>query len=214
MHKRTGLIIISTLALLLFGVCVFSLRDLIFGGVAATYETASENQYEYADKWITYEVIACLGEYAEYTETEYFIPTKHAYYYMCWMEDGALMPLSVSSKKDREYLDAMTDATYDYIEGKTDSIEMEPKVFTGVVKTQEREALNYYNGMLEEMNATEKDGFKVKYVLLDCSESRSHYIFLASAVMCIPILGFVVSFVGFRKDKKKQENEADTYLPR
>ena len=214
MQKRTGLIIISAIALVFFGGVVFFLRDLLFGGIAATYEKASRDQSAYSDKWISYEVIACLGEYAEYTETEYFIPTKHAYYYMCWMEDGGLMPLSVSGKKDREYLDAMTDATYDYIEGKTDYIEMEPKTFVGVVKNQEREATNYYNSMLEEMDATEADGFKVNYVLLDCSESRTYYIFLASAVMCIPILGFVVSFVGFRKDKKKLENEPETYLPK
>ena len=129
--KSIRLLIVSLLALALFGTALFFMRNLIFGGVVGTYEEAALNRAEYNDKWISYEVVACLGEYAEETETQYFIPTGHAYYYVIWMADGSIMPLSVSKKADREYLDALTDATYAYIDGTTKMIEMEPRTFVG-----------------------------------------------------------------------------------
>lgn len=214
MQKRTGLLIISLVALLLFGTCIFFFRNLLFGGVVATYEEASKDQSEYSQKWVSYEVIACLGEYAEYTETQYFIPTEHKYYYMCWMEDGAIMPIVVSSKKDREYLDSMTDATYDYLDEITDYIEMEPKTFIGTVENQSSEATKYYKDYLNGISASESDGFDINYVVLDCSGSRVGYFLLCGGVMMIPILGLVVCFVGYRKDKKKEANETETYLPK
>ncbi|MBQ5767834.1 MAG: hypothetical protein IIV94_02970, partial [Clostridiales bacterium] len=133
MKGKVRLAVVSVLCLLLFGTCTFFLRNLIFGDVKATYEEAEPNYSEYNDQWISYEVIACLGCYAEGTESYNFIPTGHEYYYMVWMVDGSVMPLSVSKKADREYLDALTDATYDYVDGKTDMIEMEPRTFLGTV---------------------------------------------------------------------------------
>ena len=124
------------------------------------------NQSEYKDQWISYDVIACLGEYAEETETTNFIPTGHTYYYMCWMADGSIMPLSVSKKADKEYLDAMTEATYDYIEEKTDMIEMEPKTFIGTVSGQSSELLGYYNDGLGYLETTEANGWTIRYTLL------------------------------------------------
>ena len=212
--KNTRLLIVSILALVLFGTCIFFLRDLIFGGVVGTYEEAQPNMSEYRDKWITYEVTACLGEYAEETETQYFIPTGHTYYYVIWMADGSLMPLSVSKKADREYLDALTEATYDYIDGKTKMIEMEPKTFIGTIKSQETEAKKYYDEALSYMGTTVSDGWTVRYELLDCTETRVKYILLCSAVMMIPVLGLVVTAVGARKEKRRQQNPEQDYLPR
>lgn len=214
MKKHTGLLILSILALLFFGGSAFFMRNLLFGGIAATYEEAVDNYSEYSEKWISYDVVACLGPFAEYTETQYFIPTSHKYYYVCWMEDGAMMPMCVSDKKDREYLDALTEATYDYVDGKTEIIEVDPRTFVGTVSATNKDVNMYYNDALKDLKATESDGVDVKYVLLDCAEDRAHYILLVGAVMLIPILGFVVCFVGIRKDKKKQENEPETYLPR
>ncbi len=212
--KNTRLLIVSILALVLFGTCIFFLRDLIFGGVVGTYEEAQPNMSEYRDKWITYEVTACLGEYAEETETQYFIPTGHTYYYVIWMADGSLMPLSVSKKADREYLDALTDATYDYIDGKTKRIEMEPRTFTGTIKNQESEARGYYDDLLSYWQATEADGYTVRYELMDCSESKGLYIFFASFAMLIPLGGIAIYIVNVRKEKGKKVSPEQEYLPR
>ena len=212
--KNTRLLIVSILALVLFGTCIFFLRDLIFGNVVGTYEEAQPNMSEYKDKWITYDVIACLGEYAEETETTNFIPTGHKYYYMIWMADGSLMPLAVSKKADREYLDAMTDATYDYIDGKTKRIEMEPRTFTGTIKNQDPEVRGYYNDMLSYMQATEADGYTIRYELMDCTESKGLYILFASLAMLIPLGGIAIYIVNVRKEKSKKLNPEQEYLPR
>lgn len=214
MKNNKKLLIISIIAFVFFGVICFFLRNLIFGGVAGTYEEAVPNRSEYNDKWISYEVIACLGVYAEETESQYFIPTGHSYYYLIWMADGSIMPLSVSKKADREYLDALTEATYDYIDGKTKMIEMEPKTFIGTIKSQETEARKYYDEALSYMGTTAADGWTVRYELLDCTETRVKYILLCSAVMMIPVLGLVVTAVGARKEKRRQENPEQDYLPR
>lgn len=214
MKNNKKLLIISIIAFVFFGVICFFLRNLIFGGVAGTYEEAVPNRSEYNDKWISYEVIACLGVYAEETESQYFIPTGHSYYYLIWMADGSIMPLSVSKKADREYLDALSEATYDYIDGKTKMIEMEPKTFIGTIKSQETEARKYYDEALSYMGTTAADGWTVRYELLDCTETRVKYILLCSAVMMIPVLGLVVTAVGARKEKRRQENPEQDYLPR
>ena len=193
---------------------IFFMRNLLFGGVAGTYEEAQPNKSEYTDKWISYEVIACFGEYAEETETQYFIPTGHSYYYLIWMADGSIMPLSVSKKADREYLDALTQATYDYCNGDTKMIEMEPRTFIGTIKTQEHEALDYYKYALEGMETTEANGWTIRYELMDCTDTRLGYILLCSAVMMIPVLGIVITVVNAKKEKKSKLNADANYLPK
>ena len=203
MKSSTRLIIVSSIALVIPLLCGFFMRDLLFKGVAATYEEAALNESEFRDKWISYEVIACFGEYAESTETHYFIPTGHEYYYLVWMADGSIMPLSVSKKADKEYLDALTDATYDYWNYETDYIEMEPRTFIGTVGSQNSEILGYYNETLDYMEVTEANGWTIRYTLLDCTSTRAGTIALVLAVMLIPVLGFVTAFTTSRKEKKK-----------
>lgn len=214
MKSNLRLAIISVLCLTLFGTCTFFLRNLLFGDVVATYEQAEPNRSAYTDKWISYEVVACLGCYAESTETYAFIPTGHEYFYIIWMEDGSVMPLSVSKKADREYLDALTDATYDYIDGKTKMIEMEPKTFIGTVSTQDSEIAGYYRDSLNYLEITETDGWVIRTVLLECSKSRASYLILVGAVMMIPVLGITVTIINIRKEKRKNANPEQEYLPR
>ena len=157
--------------------------------------------------------IPCLGCYAEGTESYNFIPTGHEYYYMVWMVDGSVMPLSVSKKADREYLDALTDATYDYVDGKTDMIEMEPRTFLGTVKTQESEANQYYREALTYLEISEADGWVVRNVLLDCTKTRASYILLCGGVMMIPVIGIATTIVTAKKEKRKRDNPTMDYLP-
>ncbi|MBR3340411.1 MAG: hypothetical protein IKG30_02225 [Clostridiales bacterium] len=212
--KNTKLLIISLVAFVFFGIIIFFMRNLIFGGIAGTYEEAQPNKSAYTDKWISYEVIACFGEYAEETETEYFIPTGHSYYYLIWMADGSIMPLSVSKKADKEYLDALTLATYDYCDGKTRMIEMEPRTFIGTIKSQETEALRYYNEALTGMETTAANGWTIRYELMDCTDTRLGYILLCSAVIMIPVFGIVSYIVSVKKEKKTKVNGETGYLPR
>ena len=212
--KSIRLLIVSLLALVLFGTALFFMRHLIFEGVSGTYEEAALNRAEYNDRWISYEVVACLGEYAEETETQYFIPTGHSYYYVIWMADGSIMPLSVSKKADREYLDALTEATYAYVDGTTKMIEMEPRTFVGTISSQETEAVKYYNEALSYMDISTADGWTVRYELMDCTDSRGGYIVLISVLMLLPIGGLVIFFRSYSKEKKKKENPEMDYLPR
>ena len=93
-------------------------------------------------------------------------------------------------------------------------IEMEPKTFIGTIKSQETEAKKYYDEALSYMGTTVSDGWTVRYELLDCTETRVKYILLCSAVMMIPVLGLVVTAVGARKEKRRQQNPEQDYLPR
>ena len=214
MKSTVRLAIVSVLCLLLFGTCAFFLRNLLFGGIAGTYEQAEPNRSEYNEKWISYEVVACFGCYAESTETYAFIPTGHEYFYLIWMEDGSIMPLSVSKKADREYLDALTEATYDYIDGKTRMIEMEPRTFIGTVGSQDSEIARYYRDALNSMEISEADGWVIRTVLLECSKSRTSYLILVGAVMMIPVIGITTTIISFRKEKRKSKNPEQEYLPR
>ena len=214
MKSTAKLAILSIITLILFGSCAFFMRNLMFGGVVATYEEAALDYTRYSEKWISYEAIACLGAYCEETETYSFIPTGHSYYYMMWMADGSIMPMSVSKKSDREYLDKLTYATYDYIDGKTRMIEMEPRTFTGTVKTQGGEVNSYYTGALDDMQIYESDGWVIRTVLLDCTSSRTGYILLCGGLVLLPVFGIVFTVINAQKEKRKKMNPEDEYLPR
>ncbi len=214
MKSTVRLAIISVLCLALFGTCTFFMRNLLFSGIAASYEQAEPDYRSYKDQWISYKVVACLGSYAEMTETYSFIPTGHEYYYLIWMEDGSIMPLAVSKKADREYLDALADATADYIDGKTRMIEMEPREFTGTVGTQDSEVAGYYNDALRYLGVSTADGWVIRNVLLDCSKTRTYYLILVGAVMMIPVLGITVTVINIRKEKRKKENPEQEFLPK
>ncbi|MBR5181561.1 MAG: hypothetical protein IKT20_05820 [Clostridiales bacterium] len=213
MKSPVRLLILSTIALIFFGVATFFLRGLIFGDVVGTYEQAAANRSEYNDRWVSTEVVACLGKYAEKTESTNFIPTGHEYYYLIWMKDGSFMPISVSKKADREYLDALTNATYDYIDKKTKDIAMDPKTFIGTVKSQETKAKNYYDEALTKMKIKGNTTHTIYYELMDCSSSKTHYRLLVGGVLLVPVLGYAVAFANIAKAKKKPSKEEE-YLPR
>ena len=169
MKSQVKLLVLSIIALIFFGVAAFFTRHLIFGDVVGTYDQAAANRAEYNDKWISLEVVACLGKYAEKTESTNFIPTGHDYYYLIWMKDGSFMPISVSKKADREYLDNLTNATYDFIDKKTEKIEMDPKTFIGTVKSQETKAKNYYDEALVKLKIKGNTTHTIYYELMDCT---------------------------------------------
>lgn len=211
--KKTGLLIVSIIALILVGFAAFAMKDLMFGDVKGRYEDVVDNYSDYKEQWISYEVVACLGNYAEGTESYSFIPTGHEYYYIIWMEDGSVMPMCVSKKADKEYLDRLTDATYDYLDGITDTISIPPREFTGTVKSQKAEADKYYREGLNYLKISAGSGWVVRDVLLDCTSTRTGTILLVCGVTLIPILGFVAYFVNLGKGKKKLSPEQE-YLPK
>lgn len=211
--KKTGLLIVSIIALILVGVAAFALKDLMFDDVKGRYEDVVDNYTDYKEQWISYEVVACLGNYAEGTESYSFIPTGHEYYYIIWMEDGSVMPMCVSKKADKEYLDRLTDATYDYLDGVTDTISIPPREFTGTVKSQKSEAEKYYKEGLNYLKITAANGWVVRDVLLDCTSTRTGTILLVGGVSLIPILGFVAYIVNLGNGKKKLKPEEE-YLPK
>lgn len=212
--SSTGLLILSVVTLLLFGAVTFFMRDLIFGGVVATYEEVMPDHSQYKDKWISYEVVACLGLYAEETESYAFIPTGHEYYYMIWMKDGTVMPMIVSKKADKDYLESLTNATYDYLDGKTKAIEVPSRTFVGTVKNQKGEAEKYYQEGLSYLNVDEKDGWKVSHIVLDCSDSRGGNIAMVSILLLLPIGCIALAVSNIKKEKRKAANPQDEFLPK
>lgn len=213
MKSPVKLLVLSTIALIFFGVAAFFLRNLIFGDVVGTYEQAAANRTEYNDKWISLEVVACLGEYAEKTKSTNFIPTGHEYYYVVWMKDGSFMPISVSSKADREYLDKLTNATYDYIDKKTDEIGMESRTFIGTVKSQETKGKNYYDEALTKLKIKGNTTHTIYYELMDCSTSKTKYRLMVGLVFLAPLLGYTSAFISIAKARKKPSKEEE-YLPK
>ena len=214
MSSGKRLLIVSIITFIIPIMLIVFLRDSLFKGVVATYEEAALNRYDYVEQWVSYDVIACLGCYAEETETTDFIETKHEYYYLIWMADGSIMPLSVSKKADREYLDALTDATYDYCDGKTKMIEMAPKTFVGMVTTQPNDARKYYDEALVYLGTTEAEGWTVRYELLDCTSSRAKNIAMVGAVTLVPILALAYSIFRIRKENEQIKHQEDYYLPK
>lgn len=213
MKNGKKLLVLSLVLLIMIGTCTFFLRNLLFGDVAGTYEQAVADRDQYKEVWVSYEVVACLGNYAEGSEYYGFIPTGHEYHYLVWMEDGSFMPLSVSKKADREYLDSLTNATYDYLEKKTSKIEVEPRTFTGTVKNLETKIKGFYSNALSKMNIKVTEDHKVYYDLMDCTSSRTSYCLLVGGVMLIPILGFVFAFSSIVKEKRRPKGE-EIYLPK
>ena len=214
MKSQAKLLILSTVALIFFGVAAFFLRNLIFGDVAGTYEQAAANRPAYNDMWVSLDVVACLGKYAEKTESTNFIPTGHEYYYIVWMKDGSFMPISVSKKEDREYLENLTNATYDYIDKKTQDIAVQPRTFIGTVKSQETKARNYYDQALTRLNIKGNTTKTIYYELMDCSSSKTHYRLLAGGVLLIPIFGYAVAFAGIAKRKKMMASKEEEFRPK
>ncbi|MCQ2503499.1 MAG: hypothetical protein MJ084_07115 [Saccharofermentans sp.] len=211
--KNKKLFVLALVFLAIIGLVVFFMRDLVFGGVVTTYDIACRDTDAYSDQWVSYEVAGCLGEYCEGTDTYGFIPTGHQYYYVVWMNDGSFMPISVSKKADKEYLDSLTDATYYYLDDKTDYIMSEPRTFVGTVKkTQESEAAGYYREALDDFGINGME-YTIHNELFDCTSSKTNYIVMISLLTCLPIICIIVSFVSEGPKTKKQLQSEETFLP-
>ena len=65
-----------------------------------------------------------------------------------------------------------------------------------------------------EMKIYESDGWVIRQVLLDCTDSRTGYIVICSVLVLLPVAGIISTIKTAKKEQRKKMNPEEEYLPR
>ncbi|MCR4679754.1 MAG: hypothetical protein K5679_13530 [Lachnospiraceae bacterium] len=133
---------------------------------------------------------AAFGGFADMKENGKVTKT----YYVVWLDDDTIAAVAVYPS-DQDKLDAIVDATWEYIYGNSATFAQVP--YAGVVKAESMgsEVKKYYHDLLDEMNITDND-FTIREVLLDYTNgSGLKHNIIASGIMVL--VGLLVLVAGF-----------------
>lgn len=175
--------------------------EYIFGGEPRDIMSAMPKNGSRSTEHVTMNINAVVANYA-YTKHRIngIIPFGTDQHYIIWLEDGSVVSVKVKNKKTIRKLDAMIDATWDYIQGKTTTLP-EPIKVQGQLSYIEYEIQNYYKKTLNDIGFTES-GLPIHYIEVDLTETKGRAIFL-TAFMYVMAGLCAWSLVKTIKERKK-----------
>lgn len=175
--------------------------EFLFGGEPRDIMSAMPKYGSSSSEHVTLNVNAVIANYA-YTKHRIngIIPFGTDQHYIIWLEDGSVVSLKVKNKKTIRKLDAMIDATWDYLEGKTTTLP-EPIKLQGQLSYIEYEINSYYKNTLANIGFSDS-GLPIHYIEVDLTQTKGRVIFLETVLLVLA--GFCsVSLVKTIKERKK-----------
>ncbi|MBR5761138.1 MAG: hypothetical protein IKX87_03855 [Lachnospiraceae bacterium] len=156
---------------------------------------------------------AAFGGFADMKENGKVTKT----YYVVWLDDDTIAAVAVYPS-DQDKLDAIVDATWEYIYGNSNTFA--PIPYAGVVKAESMgaEVKKYYHDLLDEMNITDND-FTIREVLLDYTNGSGlkHNIIVSGVMVLVGLLVLVIGFIvrnmnAAKANKSMAVDLSDKYL--
>lgn len=175
------------------------------GETVDLYDSIMEDTYPEKGSYVSYEVYAVLGNYAETKHTiNGIIPAGKEQHYAIILDDGSITTITVKSKKMIDQLDAMVDATWDYFNNDdAEYIDNDPIVFTGEIISLDHEISGFLDQSLREVGA--EGYFDWNYYSIDATKTRGS---VAGSTFGVALLGAVFAVAGFFFLRAKKKTDA------
>ena len=188
-----GIISLILYSDLIFGTKVTNINKLLQQG------TVGAN----VDSYVELDVDAVLDNFAETSHKRNGITIGKDQHFLVWLDDDSMIAVSVKSKKDVKAMEDIMDVTWDYVEGKRETLADEPLHLKGKLQKMSSEMKNYYQKSLDYFGITSADR-DIHYYVVDCTDSQLLAILVTAFffVVAIPML------LAFIKGRAKAKREA------
>ncbi len=158
------------------------------------------------DGYAKIQVDASLGNFATKTETRNYVTTVTEYY-IAWLPDESFMAVAVESKKDIAQLDKISEMTWDYLSGTTNSLSEDYVELTGEVRTLDSDARRLFEDALSQFGVTE-DEYLIRHDVIKCTKNPGFdviwvilFLVAADAACIIWLISLIKSIKKYRHDK-------------
>lgn len=197
----SGVIVTVLFSLLLVLVLLVNMNILLGNSVDFYEQEAGEGIKK--DKYVSLKVDGVLMNYAETKHTVNFIPVGKDQHYILWLDNDIVISLTVKNKKLCKQLNKIYDETWDYIDGKRDTL---PTGITvkGTIHTMDPEVESYYKQGLSMMGISSANMSNIYYVTIDCTDT-----FMSAVGYIVFMLVMIAIGIGMIVDAKKKRKQQE-----
>ncbi len=199
-----GVLVVGIMFLAFSLIMVWLYGPLMFGTKVTDINTLlRENRVkESTGKYVELDVDAVLENFAETVHKTNGFTTGKDQHFLVWLDDDSMIAVSVTGKNTTAMKNIM-DATWEYLDGKSDSLTKTPLHLKGKIEEMSGQLLSYYREALEYFNLNEADR-DIYYLRINCTDTQ-----LLSLLITGGMFAFgVVMTLGYFKMKKKEKEEA------
>ncbi len=136
---------------------------------------------------------------------------EDAYYLVCLYDENdpemsdVYMSLKVKKKADKETLDSICDATFEYLNGTSQKL-ANPVIFEGVLKEMESQEKSYFKSWMSDMGADESDMEQYcRYFTIDTTVTKGTAIFDICIMLLLIAIGVGVIISTIKAKNKKNQ---------
>ena len=205
-------------ALVLFtiaGVGLFvSEKDYLFGEAKDFYEMIEDDGGPVNGEHVKLEVDAVLDWYAETKhKISGFIPAGSEQHCVVWLDNNALISMTVKGKKNIAKVDKIIDSTNDYLNyagGYSDEAVYLDEVieFEGEITNIGYEVSGYYNDAMEWLGVSADSDITVYRVTIDTTSTKGSIWLMIGACVLFDVV-FVAMIISNSKANKKAKHAAE-----
>ena len=188
---------------------IFYGKYMITGTHKNIDQLLSDGELHTSNEYIAAQVYAVVDCYAETTHRRRYLPTRHDYHYILWLNNGSFISLSVSGKSRKAELDRLCDETWSYVNKESTVLTTNPILLEGKLTSLTPKIESYYQSYLEMYGITES-GNPIYYMELDCTKTRGTlWLYQISFLIMTAVTGFL-AFTKYAYLLGKNTNTSDT----
>ena len=202
--------LIVPIMFLAFGIISLILySDLIFGTKVSNINKLLQQGTVEANEgsFVEMDIDAVLDNFAETSHKRNGITIGKDQHYLVWLDDDSMIAVSVKSKKDVNAMNDIMDVTWDYVDGKRETLADEPLHLKGKLQKMSSEMKNYYQKSLDYFGITSADR-DIHYYVVDCTDSQLLAI-LVTAFFFVVAIPMLVAFISGKAKARRAALEAE-----
>ena len=197
MFLAFGIISLILYSDLIFGTKVSNINKLLQQGTVEANEGS----------FVEMDIDAVLDNFAETSHKRNGITIGKDQHYLVWLDDDSMIAVSVKSKKDVNAMNDIMDVTWDYVDGKRETLADEPLHLKGKLQKMSSEMKNYYQKSLDYFGITSADR-DIHYYVVDCTDSQLLAI-LVTAFFFVVAIPMLVAFISGKAKARRSALEAE-----
>ena len=197
MFLAFGIISLILYSDLIFGIKVSNINKFLQQGTVEANEGS----------FVEMDIDAVLDNFAETSHKRNGITIGKDQHYLVWLDDDSMIAVSVKSKKDVNAMNDIMDVTWDYVDGKRETLADEPLHLKGKLQKMSSEMKNYYQKSLDYFGITSADR-DIHYYVVDCTDSQLLAI-LVTAFFFVVAIPMLVAFISGKAKARRAALEAE-----
>lgn len=193
-------------------IMVWLYGPLMFGAKVTDINTLLRESRvkESVGKYVELDVDAVLENFAETVHKTNGFTTGKDQHFLVWLDDDSMIAVSVSGKNTTTMKNIM-DATWNYLDEKTDSLTSTPLHLKGKIEEMSGQLRGYYQEALDYFGLTsaERD---IYYYRIDCTETQLLSLLVTGGMFAFGVF-MTLGYFRIRKKEKESSQVIEGFEP-